>query len=72
MNNIQNFTDKFEFIFSCKIEMGERKNVLKRVKNDVFHRNIYSYCRNYMSYERNYICYEAKDICYYASKTCLF
>ncbi len=56
--SIVNYSDKILFGFSCEIELGERKNRLRRVKNRVFHRNIACYERNYMCYERNYVCYE--------------
>lgn len=48
--------DKILFGFSCKIELRKRNNGLKRTKNQVLLRNIYSYWRNYICYERNDIC----------------
>ena len=56
--SIVNYSNKKWLVFSCEIELGIRKNGVRRVKNGVFHRNIACYERNYMTYEHNYVCYE--------------
>ncbi len=48
--------DKIVFVFTCKIDLEERKHGLKRLKYPFFCANIYSYGRNYICYERNYVC----------------
>jgi len=70
--NIQNYSDKILFGFSCKPEIEERKIRLNGSKNHVFLRNVHSYDRNYILYEHNYICYGANLICYESPKTCFF
>lgn len=48
--------DKIVFVFTCEIDLEERKNGLKRLKYPFFCANIYSYGRNYICYERYYVC----------------